>query len=571
MLMQLIKILVLGLMMLFWLAVGDTAVSPAFALTPTPSPNPPTPIPPPSAPTETDGRFGAVETYQAPGEASNAGLGWTRVRFQWADVQADGPDSWQAPVTNSQLNRELSDGREVVGLLIGIPAWARDERNLPQGLYLAPDDPSNLWANFVRTAVSQYDGQINHWIIWNEPDIWDETALGHTWDGTLEDFYQLQKVAYLVAKETNPEAVIHLAAFTYFWDSLHGREQYFARLLDLMLADPTAAENNYYFDIATAHLYFQPSVIYDLLLEFQQMMSDRGIEKPIWLVETNAPPANDPSWEVEDWTFYVTQSEQANFIPQVLAVALAAGAERIAIYKMRDLPTDKLANPEPFGLLRENGSRRPAFNALMTATRYMSGVNTAVRLRWDEIGVIQLNQEEQTTTLMFTRLPGQQTIVIPATADRAVLVDVVGNRRTILANEDKTYVIDLPGALCSQPAGDYCMIGGQPSYLVQRLDPTYAPATPTPTATATATPLPTETPPPATSTPLPSPTASPTATATATPTPTITNTPSPTATPIPLPPAATQEGFVFPSGLVLMGLAGLLLFTAVLWYLPRRP
>ncbi len=518
-------------------------------------------------PTETDGRFGAVESYQAPSEASLAGLGWTRVRFQWAQVQEDGPESWQAPVIASQLTRELRDGREMVGLLIGIPDWARDEANLPQGLYLAPDDPGNLWANFVRTAVSRYAGQINHWIIWNEPDIWDKTALGHTWDGSIEDFYQLQKIAYLVAKETNPEAVIHLAAFTYFWDAQHGREQYFGRLLDLMLADPTAATHDYYFDVATAHLYFQPAVIHDLLLEFRQMMLDRNLDKPIWLVETNAPPVNDPAWEVENWTFYVTQSEQAHFIPQMLALSLAAGAERIAIYKMRDLPTDRQANPEPFGLLRESGSRRPAFNALSTATRYMAGVNTAVRIRWDEIGVVQLQQEGQTTTVMFTRLPQQQTIILPATAARGIFVDVYGNRRTLLPNDDGQFVIDLPGSICTQTAGDYCMIGGQPFYLVQFIDEEFTTltptASPTSTATATATPSPTNTP---TSTPTTTP--SPTATTTATINPTATSTPVPLTTPSAAP--SPQPILNVPLWLITPLLLLLPLLAAWHWYHRRK-
>jgi hypothetical protein len=68
----------------------------------------------------------------------------------------------------------------------------------------------------------------------------------------------LQRVAYLVAKETNPNAVIHLAAFTHFWDP-----GYFNRFLDVVMADPAAADHNYYFDVATAHLYFQPNSIYN--------------------------------------------------------------------------------------------------------------------------------------------------------------------------------------------------------------------------------------------------------------------------------------------------------------------
>ncbi|MEM8859643.1 MAG: hypothetical protein AAGD96_15050, partial [Chloroflexota bacterium] len=120
-----------------------------------------------------DWRFGIVETYEDPAAANASGAAWTRVRFQWAEVQAGGEGTWAHPtVSDAQIAGEAAAGRRVVGLLIGIPGWA-NENGLPRGLYLPPDDPGNTWATFVRTAVGRYNGTINNWIIWNEPDVWD--------------------------------------------------------------------------------------------------------------------------------------------------------------------------------------------------------------------------------------------------------------------------------------------------------------------------------------------------------------------------------------------------------------
>lgn len=417
-------------------------------------------------PAISDWRFGIIETYESPTDAEDAGAAWTRVRFHWGDSQPTGPDEWIPPVTDEQIAAELAAGREVIGLLIGMPDWARDENMLPQGLWLQPDDPGNLWANYVRSVVGRYEGRINHWIIWNEPDIWDKSTPGHTWDGELEDFLQLQRTAYLVARQENPAAVIHLAAFTYFWDANYGREQYFDRLLDALTADPEAAGHNYYFDVATAHLYFQPNLIYDILQAFNGMMVEHGLDKPIWLVETNAPPNDDPSWPVENPTLRVTEAEQAAFMPQVLAVALAAGAERIGIYKLQDTESDRLANPEPFGLMRLDGSRRPAFDTYRIAAQYLAGARSAVRERWDEVGQVRLDQGDFTTTVLFSRLPLLQQAQVAATSDSAILVSMTGEQRQILA-ENGYFTVDLPPALCSQTAGDYCMIGGESLYLVQ--------------------------------------------------------------------------------------------------------
>lgn len=408
-----------------------------------------------------DWRYGVVDSTDDPAGATRLGASWTRLRFQWAEVQADGPDSWEPPVDDEALETELDDGRLVVGLLIGIPDWARDRDMLPEGLYLPHTDPNNTWAVFVQEAVSRYEGQIDHWIIWNEPDIDDPTALGHTWDGTAEDFAQLLRVAWLVAKDTNPDAVIHLGAFTYFWD-----ETYFGRFLDILMDDPEAADNDYYFDVATAHLYFQPERIYDVINAFRDDMTRRGIRKPIWLVETNAPPADDPYWLVEDWTLHVSLYEQAAFIPQAIASALAADAERIAVFKLKDVPGDRAANPEPFGLLRPDNSRRPAFDSYRVAIDILAHAGEAERERWDEIGQIRIDQGDQATTVLFSRLPEAQEAVIVAEAMTAELVDMWGRRETVEA-EDGAFTVELQPALCSQTIGDYCMIGGSVMYLIQ--------------------------------------------------------------------------------------------------------
>lgn len=515
-------------------------------------------LPPKALYAPVDARFGIVESYVNPTEANNLGVAWTRVLFQWADVQAGGPGAWTPTVSDGQINNEIANGRTVVGLLIGIPGWARAD-GLPAGLNLPHDDPNNTWANFVREAVGRYNGRINHWIIWNEPDINDANAPGYTWHGSAGDFFQLQRTAYLVAKETNANATIHLPAFTYFWNP-----NYIYEFLDVVVADPSAPEHNYYFDAITAHLYFRPDAVYSIIQNFYGAVQSRGIPwKPLWLVETNAPPSNDPAWPVPNWTFQVTLEEQAAYIPQALALGIAAGAQRIAIYKLQDLPSDAAANPEPFGLIRMDGTRRPAFQTYQVAIRYLAGVQGARRQQWDHVAQVRLDQGGHTTHVLFSRLPAAQQAEVEATANTAVLVDMWGGRRTISAR-DGLFTVDLPGAPCVQTAGDYCMIGGPVLYLVQAKEdgaappappvgggppPTSSPAAAATTAdpdapaldtTATAvssetetavTAAATNTPP--SPTPRPSSTPRPTATRTAVPTTVPTDTPSPTPTTTP--------------------------------------
>lgn len=414
-------------------------------------------------------RFGVIEAYEAPDAAADLGVGWTRVRIHWGETQPDGPDQWvETRVGAREIAAERAAGRQILGLLIGIPDWARDVDLLPKGLWLPPDHPDNTWAVFVRQAVGRYAGQIDHWVIWNEPDIWQKSAPGHTWDGDELAFAQLLRVGYLTAKQANPRAVIHLPALTFFWDNNFGRPQYLDRLLAALAQDPAAAEHGFYFDIATAHLYFQPNQIFDILTIWRQSMARYGLgDKPWWLVETNAPVSDDPTWPVESVTLAVSQVDQAQYMPQAIAVALAAGVDHISVFKLIDTASDRLANPEPFGLVRADGSRRPAFATYREAIVRLGDTAEAVRERWDAVGQIRLSHADGALThVLFARVAAPQQATVLARGETAQLIDAFGNARPLTA-VDGRFQIDLPAAPCTHPIADHCLIGGPTYYLVQ--------------------------------------------------------------------------------------------------------
>src|SRR5262245_42815768 len=214
-----------------------------------------TPVPTPNAaqrserqaardttPRETLNRFGVVEGFWYPDLTCELGVGWERIIFNWAQHQPTGPEDWHTlNVDDRWLAAADACNREVVALLKHTPAWATYGLagvGVPRGLYLPVDDPNNLWANFVRKAVTYYKGRmgrgVTHFIIWNEPDI-EAGTYGYEFAGTLDDYFQLLKVAYLVAKQANPDAVIHLAGTTYWHDVNQGRTPYMERLVERIL------------------------------------------------------------------------------------------------------------------------------------------------------------------------------------------------------------------------------------------------------------------------------------------------------------------------------------------------
>jgi hypothetical protein len=236
-------------------------------------------------------------------------------------------------------------------------------------------------------------------------------------------------------------------------------------------------------------------------------MRAHGLDKAWWLIETNAPVVDDPSWPVASITLNVTQQDQARFMPQAIATALAAGVDKIGIFKLIDTETDREANPEPFGLIRSDGTYRPAFDAYRVAIEQMNDVTYAVRERWDTIALVRLEHANGTVThVLFSRVGFVQQVAVPARSNFAQLIDQFGVSRTILPDAGD-YHVELPASPCSQPIADHCMIGGTTYYLVQGVSealtlPTEQEMeTPTPTAEPTNTPVPTSTPTPTPSKP----------------------------------------------------------------------
>jgi hypothetical protein len=264
---------------------------------------------------------------------------------------------------------------------------------------------------------------------------------------------------------------------------------------------------------------------------------------------------------------------------------------------MADVPADRAANPEPFGLVREDGSRRPAFSAFQAGASYLAGfTEAALTERNDLYTVVTVKRGEAGwTTVAWTRQPSPQKISVAAHAKQATLVNWNGGRQTITAR-DGQYEIEIAGATCTGG----CFIGGAPRFIVEgpigaaKIDPPGNPLasaaqatvtaaatlpagtpaatavvtvtttlkptkTPTPTASTTATATATRT---ATATATRKPTATPTATATIAPSPTLqaTKTPEPQT-------ASTETGSVPP--LLIIGGLGIVAAGIALYVIPK--
>jgi hypothetical protein len=532
----------------------------------------PQPLPPVG---NNDRRFGAVQAIFAPQMALNAGVRWERLIFPWDVIQPNGPtDFEQGWFSEEQLNAELARGIQIVGITLYTPAWAArdpqyEARSVPANLHLPIDHPQNYWAAYIKRLVSKYRGRIDTWVILNEPDIYKEPDEFRTFAGTPEEYAQILRTAYLAAKSVNPNASIVMAGFTYWWDKEARRPQYFQRVLDAIGGDPRAAANNWYFDAVDVHTYGNPLNGYNIPTVFRRIMRDKGIDKPVWIIESNVLARDDPKAPANDTSFRGTMEDQASYVIQNMALALAAGVQRYSIYKMTDEEAE--LGDQYWGLIRSDGTIRPSYVAYQTAVKYFQHAQSAVYYWWGggipptdaevtrllasnenrwqwpwpaPVNAVVLDRDGQRVTVIWNASPRPIQVSLPAHSRAARIADKYGRERPLTATNGYYELSLEPSRNNSDPRDrSLYLVGGSPWIILEDMRQA---VTPVPTQTFTPTPLPTATrtptprageaaPAASTGVPAPAVVASPTFTPTDTPTPVATATPLLTPTLIPTP------------------------------------
>ncbi len=406
--------------------------------------------------------FGVVEGFWLPDTVCELGAGWERIIFDWSQHQPNGVDDWYTLNVDERWLKAARDcNREVVAIFKHTPAWATDGTagpGVPRGLYLPVDDPNNLWARFVRRSAEYYAPRgVSRFIIWNEPDITADTY-GFEFEGSLDDYYQMLKVAYLALKEGNPQAEILLAGTTYWHDLNAGRRLYLDRLLERITSDPEAASHDFYFDIASLHIYFRAETVYDIVRQTRQLLDKYGLkDKRIWINETNAGPTDDPLWPVVRPQYQINLEQQAAFIVQATALGLAGGAERIAVYKFYDWNVPP--GDESFGLLRADGSRRPAFDAWAMVIKNFKGVTAGRLAQTEHTEAVRFVLEDNSQLyVLWARTAADVNLIVTPSDGQIAVIDQYGHNSVSSVSDDNQLALTLAGARCDKKDG--CAVGG---------------------------------------------------------------------------------------------------------------
>jgi hypothetical protein len=121
------------------------------------------------------------------------------------------------------------------------------------------------------------------------------------------------------------------------------RPLFYDRVLSILAQDPNAAANNFYHDVVALNLYRVPDDVYRVHGIFKSVQAKYGIDKPVWLTETNAMPSDDSLIPCADQhnseAIRTTMDQQAAYAIQTEALAAAAGYGKIEFSQMVDSNT----------------------------------------------------------------------------------------------------------------------------------------------------------------------------------------------------------------------------------------
>jgi polysaccharide biosynthesis protein PslG len=283
-------------------------------------------------------------------QVRGAGIGWIRIDLVWSDVEtAPGVFDWS--VYDALATAAEARGLSVYATLAYTPAWATHGPPTTG----VPDDPGT-WADFCARAAQRYASSIQYWGLWNEPN------LSRFWSGTRQQYIDDILIpgadaihgANAAAKVGGPE-LAHISSSQWFYwlrDSLNQA----ASRLDFVShhvydSDGDGAVTN---RLTGATPFGGDPDLWTLIdPSVKEVLQNTGWwGRPFWLTETG--------WQSGE----VSEATQAAYYTGLLNAWFTGQrgqgwVGQLFFYEIED-PT---GSPTTWGILRADGSQKPAYVA----------------------------------------------------------------------------------------------------------------------------------------------------------------------------------------------------------------
>jgi polysaccharide biosynthesis protein PslG len=362
-------------------ALAPTSL-PATPASAPPATRAPTATPVPKPDIGVQGEFIGPDGDNGIQSAANLGVGWIKQQIDWNSVEyARGLYRW------SELDHLVAEaqkhGLKILFSVARAPGFSRPEPVEEDG----PPGDFSIFRDFMHALSTRYQGRVAAYELWNEPNLKRE------WRGldlSAAQFVELVKAGAEGVRAGDPNAIIisGAPAVTGIDDKINAiddrvflREMIAAGVGDVVDAigvhpygaanppDERAADDEHLRSNYNNH----PSFFFlDTLEDYHQLLGEANIAKPLWVTEFGWPSiekfgkVDTTGWE---YARDVTEADQAEYL--LRAIELRRERSWLGPLIVWNLNIAPLLGSErsesAYGLLRPDGSKRPAYQQLRQA------------------------------------------------------------------------------------------------------------------------------------------------------------------------------------------------------------
>jgi polysaccharide biosynthesis protein PslG len=289
-----------------------------------------------------------------------AGVKWLRIDINWAQIQADGPASYDWSQIDAVVQGAEQRGMNVLGVLVYTPSWDR-----PAGTDATYGPSPSSYAAFSSVAVAHYSAMGVH-----AYEIWNEENQVNAWTPAPSPsaYTALLQAAYPAIKQADPNATVVTGGLAP--SPTDGTNYAPTDFLSDIYADGAKG----YFDAVGMHPYCWSATrgdqdgssawyqMYGAATSIRSIMVAHGDGgERIWGTEYGAPTNGPPG-------SHVSQAAQAAMIGHAFQLwSSYSWAGPLFIYQGRDQGTDTSTDQNFYGLISYDGTPKPAYAAYRLA------------------------------------------------------------------------------------------------------------------------------------------------------------------------------------------------------------
>ena len=281
----------------------------------------------------------------------DSGIGWVRMDFSRTKIQPQNEEGYNFEDFDWLVHELRRRQIKIVGILGYSPGWAAADGKS----WNSPPKDIGSFARYVAQTVKRYQGAVNDWEIWNEPN------LSNYWQpqDDMVLYAQLLKASYQAAKSVNPDCRILNGGLVI--QSPGDYEKFYAKGM------------NRFLDIFNVHLFVGATGVVNIdeklvgnAENIHAVMAQFGDEhKPLWITEIGFPGVPETVKKAElKFRYKPGERQQAGLLTKAFRAVVESGkVDKIFWAFFQDTKNSFPDGADYLGLIRSDFTPKPSYEA----------------------------------------------------------------------------------------------------------------------------------------------------------------------------------------------------------------